>query len=147
MGYNLTIVRPNDGLISFKELVDAASSIGECSVDTANKRISVKIESEVVLIHLMNQVAFTSNVTSDQVIKKLALLASALGGRLRGDEMETYREDGSSYTHPDDLDELTEHKEQIARLVERRKLITIAKAIILIVVLVCLVINFLKDFK
>lgn len=145
MGYNLTIVRPNNGLVSFEELIDAASSIGECSIDAAKKSISVKIGSEVLLVHLMNQVAFTSDVTSDQVIRKLVLLASALGGRLRGDEMETYREDGSSYTHPDDLDEVTEHEKQITRLIQRRRLITIAKAAILIVVLVIVAINFLNS--
>ena len=144
MGYNLTIVRPDSLPVGFEELVNAANSIGKCRVDSANKRISVNIGNEVLLIHLMNKIVFTSNVTSGPAIRKLVLLASALGGRLRGDEMETYREDGSSYNHPDDLYEVKDHEKKSAKLALRRNLFTIAKAIILIVVLVILAINSLK---
>lgn len=145
MSYNLTIIRPDNGSVSFEELVDAACSIGECSVDNVNKRISMSIDSEVLFIHLINQVAFTNNVTSDQIIRKLVLLAHALGGRLRGDEMETYREDGSSYTHPDDRNKVAEHEERIARLVRRRNAVTVAKAVILLTIITIIAIKFLSN--
>lgn len=145
MGYNLTIIRFSNDPLSFEELVDATRSIGECSVDDANNKISINIGNEVLFIHLVNQTAFTNNVTSDQTIRKLVLLARALGGRLRGDEMETYREDGSSYTHPDDRNEVTGHEDRIAKLVWRRNFLTITKAVILLVIVVSVVIRALSN--
>lgn len=141
MGYNLTIVRPDRETISFEELKEAARSVGQCSIDVEGKSILIDIGNETLSVYLINQTVFASDITSDQSIKKLVQLASALEGRLRGDEIETYREDGSSYTHPSDRKEVFEHEVQISKLVRRWKLITIFKAIVLVAVIVIVVVR------
>jgi hypothetical protein len=55
----------------------------------------------------------------DSVISALFELAQILGGRLRGDEFETYREDGSTYIHPDDSDEESDQSEA-GEIVQRK---------------------------
>jgi hypothetical protein len=77
MGYHLTIIRPNDKPISFNELVEASCSIGQFRVDESNKNISIEINGEVLYVHCINQIVFTDNVTSNQVIKKMVHLAHA----------------------------------------------------------------------
>jgi hypothetical protein len=142
MGYHLTIIRPNDKPIRFNELVEASCSIGQFRVDESNKNISIEINGEVLYVHCINQIVFTDNVTSNQVIKKLVHLAQALDGRLRGDEMETYREDGTSFTHPEDSDEFAHHEKGVAKIVRRRKIIKIGKAVILVIILVIATLTF-----
>ena len=49
-------------------------------------------------------------------------IAAALCARVRGDELETYRSDGSSYFHPDDAAALRAAKEADARLRQKMQI-------------------------
>jgi hypothetical protein len=58
--------------------------------------------------------------------------------------METYKEDGTTYKHPNDIDEVTLHEEKISKLKRRRHIIKITKVIILLALFILLFLRFIK---
>ncbi len=62
----------------------------------------LRSESEpAVDLFLHEGTLWTSNPT-EPALRKIVVLADALGARARGDEFETYRSDLSTYLHPED---------------------------------------------
>ena len=57
---------------------------------------------ESFVLYLSDGELWTSN-PDESMLSQMVALASALGARVRGDELETYNSDLTSFTHPDDV--------------------------------------------
>jgi hypothetical protein len=57
----------------------------------------------------------------DQTLGVMLDIAAALQARVRGDDLETYRPDGSSYIHPDDVPALRAAKQAEGQWRQKRK--------------------------
>jgi hypothetical protein len=59
----------------------------------------------------------------DDTFQLMIELAQALGARVRGDELETYRSVSETYSHPEDAQAATESREYVARLRRKHRLL------------------------
>lgn len=104
MGYHLTILRSANGRqlpIPLEEATLAARGLGwEFHDDPPTFALSLS-EGTAVLWHQDDEL-WTKN-PEEWAIAPMVALAGVLGGRLRGDEFETYGVHGNTFLHSDDL--------------------------------------------
>lgn len=104
MGYHLTILRSANGRqlpISLEEAKLAARGLGwEFSDDPPGFELSLEEGTAAVLYQ---DGELWTKYFDEWAIAPMVALATALGGRLRGDEFESYGADGETFLHPDDV--------------------------------------------
>lgn len=110
MAYHVAIVRTQGGQpIAFteQEIERLVSSRGDLSL------VPPSIEGALLDVRLSNGDAEIGSLTlqsgelwvnspNDQTLRLMIEIAGELGGRVRGDELETYRSLDETYIHPDD---------------------------------------------
>jgi hypothetical protein len=105
LGYHVTILRTVNGTprpISSSEVQRATASIPGWSFHLARCEASFFEGQEEVITLWLDEGELWSNNPSHEGLAAMIKLAAALGGRVRGDEFETYRTVDEVYDHPDD---------------------------------------------
>jgi len=136
MGYHLTLVKKNDALVSFEELIQAVRITGDFKIDEETKTVSFDIDDQQFTICWVEGTVFSQTVDSSEFCKRFVSIGQKLDGRIRGDEMETYRPDGGSYTHEDDLRVVEDYQKKAHKRARLRKFLLFLKVIILIVIVI-----------
>lgn len=104
MGYHLTILRSANGKqlpISLEEAKIAARGLG-WKFDDNPPTFELELDEGTAVLWHQDDELWTKN-PEEWAFTPMVALANALGGRLRGDEYETYGADGDTYLHPDDV--------------------------------------------
>jgi len=104
MGYHLTILRSANGKqlpISLEEAKLAACGLG-WAFDDDPPTFEFSVDEGTVVMFYQDGELWTKYFDEWEIAPMVAL-ASALGGRLRGDEHETIDARGGTYLHPDDV--------------------------------------------
>lgn len=126
MGYHVSIVRTNGGKgnpITEQEVIDFASKSPGFRIEhpsTPKGPCTVLVYSrdggDIRGLQLDEQdgVLWTKNPEDDELEIMLSI-ATTLGGRVRGDDNETYRTVSDTYIHPDDLADREVAKAEDAR--------------------------------
>ena len=119
MGYHLTILRSTHGKqlpISLDDAKHAAQALGwECEDTPRTLRLHAA-EGTAVVWH-QDGALWTKNPEA-WAIAPMISLADALSARVRGDEFETYKPDGATFLHPDDVPLRREAQRQSTALLD-----------------------------
>lgn len=115
MGYHVNIVRTKGRQtipITKEEVVGLATAFPEWKYDVAQDAlIAVDDSEEPPALWFTDGELWTKNPSNETITSMLAL-ATHLGARVRGDELETYRTTNETYLHPDDAEEKEESEAQ-----------------------------------
>lgn len=100
MGYHVTIIRGVP--IERDEVIGVANDSGEWKYDSEQEAlVPLHDNTEEVALWFDDGEIWTKN-PSDETITRMIAIAEKLKGRVRGDEMETYRSATDTYIHPED---------------------------------------------
>jgi hypothetical protein len=153
MGYHVSILLTQDGkqvplqVEKVKELVSSMphARIEVCSLTDGDLDLVIETaDSNTTRLVMQHGKLWTKN-PSDTDIKTMIEVAARLGARVRGDEMETYRSDGTTYVHPDDEERHSHDSVAIRREVFRSRLIpNVIKIVAFLVLLGGLVATYLR---
>jgi hypothetical protein len=108
MSYHLTLLRTAGKTrrpIAYAEFEAAVRAIPELRLDPATEAAAYFRGDELRATLSFQEGEIWTNVPEPDVIAVMIRLADALGGRVRGDEFETYRTPEDAYDHPDDAEE------------------------------------------
>lgn len=110
MSYHVSIIR--DGAVSFAELEVAVKGFcGEGGITKpSDHALSVQTETGHEVILFVSNGEIWVERPGREEIAFLLKIADAIGGRVRGDELETYRTPDETYVHPDDVLEKREQQ-------------------------------------
>jgi hypothetical protein len=127
MSYHVTILRTHGGKqlpIGREEVVAAVESRPDLQASpgddgTLDVTVKARGEESPVLVWQDGEV-WTRNPDAD-TLRLMIELAEALGARVRGDELETYRSPTESYVHPDDAAAVWVAKADVSKLIARHR--------------------------
>ncbi|RLP52931.1 MAG: hypothetical protein D6160_18135 [Ketobacter sp.] len=125
MSYHLTIVRSKgkkQDLVSEQEIFDLINQDSRYSFEDKGNYLNIKKTpkfGEDYYFIYQNGELWIKNPEPAH-IEQFIELANILGGRVRGDELETYKAANETYFHPDDKS-LIEQAKQISRSTKRRR--------------------------
>ena len=128
MGYHVTILRSANGAelpIAWSEIETLAEHFpGACLVRSPHNSDPTAATFVVTRDGVEHCLWYTdgtlwAKTPDERTLAVMLDIAAALNARVRGDELETYRSDGSSYFHPDDAAALRAAKEADAQLRRR----------------------------
>ena len=151
MGYYLTIVRTNgekQNPISKDEIVSLVNSGESYSFEDHGNYLNIRKTSESgqdFYFIYQDGLVWIKNPEPEHV-DALVDVAKILGGRVRGDEFETYISSNETFVHPDDL-RLIEQAKAISKATKKsrnRRQLFINGSIFLIFGLLALLVGFLS---
>lgn len=130
MGYDVSIIRTQSGQprpISEAEISEAIRKVPGWQFDPAEGTLEFFRDGRPIFwMSFGNGELWVKEPTEEQ-IGLMIELAVALGARVRGEELETYRTPLETFQHRDDADELRRRRqaanERAARIARRNKLI------------------------
>lgn len=124
MGYHVAILRTNEKQlvpITLQEVADIAARVPGWSYDAGQQALLATDNGDDSLaLWLSDGELWTSNPDAESLRKMLAL-AERLGGRVRGDELETYRSPDEAYLHPDDAEAKAQEQEEVSAIMRRTR--------------------------
>jgi hypothetical protein len=124
MGYHLTVLRTRGDQqlpISKQEFAAATRTVPELTLEDTGDAARYERDGELRAMLFWNDGEIWTKVPEDDVIVVLLALAEKLKARVRGDELETYRSPGDSYTHPDDAAAVTGVDRRVEQVLRRRR--------------------------
>lgn len=129
MSYHVTILKTRHGRpesVGFSELCNAANQLPDVEVSTAGDRLTIlRSGDELFSLWWQNGEAWTTN-PDETTLALMIDIADRVGGRVRGDEFETYRAANDTYFHPDDqqlFDRARHEVDTLIRDTRRRSLV------------------------
>lgn len=116
-----TIIR--DGAVSFEELEVAVKGLfGEGGITKpSDHALSVQTETGHEVILFVSNGEIWVERPGREEIAFLLKIADEIAGRVRGDELETYRTPDETYVHPDDVLEKREQQNLGEKMVKRSR--------------------------
>jgi hypothetical protein len=150
MGYHVTILRTRGGepdpitRAELDHLLSARPDLREAEEDGFRIIAGKRTDGSDVSVAWTDGELWAKN-PDDETVQWMLELASALGARVRGDELETYRTVDESYLHPDDR-ELLRASEEESRAMRRRnrRWQLMPKVAVLAAVVAALLVRFLR---
>jgi len=103
MSYHLTVLREKSGQsdpIGLDEFVAASLKTNQITVKNAQPLAEVSIDGEPPSTLHLQDGEIWCKAGSERILVPMLELARALGGRLRGDEGETYSTEHETFLHP-----------------------------------------------
>ena len=126
MGYHVSIVRTSSGRaepITPGELQEHSTLNSEWVLDTSDTTPSYSYTGVTPLTCWLTDGELWTKNPDNQGLEIMVGLADQLKARVRGDEFETYRDDLSTYVHPDDVEvkkQASQSGEELVRRAKRR---------------------------
>lgn len=126
MGYHVSLIRENNGKIEpigREEIIGIISSCPDFSYEDRENYLNLKKISAyggAVYFIYQDGELYVKNPTEIQ-LEEFILLAQKLGGRIRGENFETYRTGSETYIHENDVQEAADHVRQINSSKSNRK--------------------------
>ncbi len=144
MGYHVTIRRGGDtgsDAIPLEEFRAACERLGAREfADGGGTARFDKRSTGLLSVFWQDGEVWTSN-PDEEAMKTLYGLSSELKGRLVGDELETYREDGTSFVSLEDQEEHDQWKRESDKTEKKRKIWSVIRTSLLFVVITLLFLN------
>jgi hypothetical protein len=110
VGYHVTILITEDKKkipIKLESILDAIEYFPDMEYDSQNESVYLKGNEDFVLWFGDGEL-YTKNPTKEN-LSIIISLAEKLRARVKGDYLESYNPDGTSYIHIDDLDDYNEN--------------------------------------
>ena len=152
MGYHVSILRTAAGSqqpITVEDLRKHAANNDQWELDFSGPRPSYSLVGKYPITCWLDDGELWTKNPDEHGLRSLIALANDLRARVRGDEFETYREDLSTYSHPDDFAEqeaAVQSGEKIVQKARRRHWI-VSLMIVSFLVLLTLVATRCSDFS
>lgn len=152
MSYFLTVVKTDGNgqvWIDRKEVIDIVASSDGYSYEDLGDYLNIKITDSAgksFYCAYRNGEVFAKNPEPEH-IGYLIEFAKKLGGRVRGDQLETYKSAYETYAHPDD-DLLSRRAKELSRATKinrKRRQILINGLIFLVFTILAVFVGFLED--
>lgn len=127
MGYHVAIVRTSGGTaepITLGELQKHSTLNVDWNLDTSGSDPSYNYTGVTSLTCWLTDGELWTKNPDNQGLQRMVRLATDLKARVRGDEFETYRDDLSTYVHPDDAEvkrQVSQSGEELVRKAKRRQ--------------------------
>jgi hypothetical protein len=105
MGYHVTILRTHGSTtepLTIDEVRDVASTMDGWEYDEAEEELIHRTATEPDTVLSFGDGELWTKNPSEETLSRMITVANHLGGRVRGDEFETYRTLDDWYAHPDD---------------------------------------------
>jgi hypothetical protein len=127
MGYHLSILRTAEGRkqpIRRDELASVVAARADLQLEEGPRRSLIRTGAgpEPVLVYQDGEI--WARDPARATVELMLELASVLGARVRGDELETYRTPDDTFTHPDDRRAIAEAKASVRRMRAKARLVS-----------------------